>query len=59
LEPDFDVLFCQVEVRRQFDAPWTSDVAVEVELLLQLQKLGARVGSSCALILVEGLEIRA
>ena len=40
LEPNFDLTFRQIEQRRHFYAPWTAQVAVEVELLLQFHQLG-------------------
>ena len=44
LEPDLDLALAQVQHVRQLDAPTARQVAVEVELLLQLQRLVTSVG---------------
>lgn len=44
LEPDLDLAFGQVQGMSDVDTTTTSDVAVEVELLLQLEGLVAGVG---------------
>ena len=52
LEPDLDVTLREVQHGGQLDAARSGDVLVEVELLLQLQQLSARVGRARALVLV-------
>ena len=44
LEPDLDLPLGEVQQVRDLDAPTARQVLVEVELLLQLQSLVARVG---------------
>ena len=44
LEPDLDLALREAQRVRDLDAPPPREVAVEVELLLQLQGLVARVG---------------
>lgn len=50
LEPDLDVALGEAEGQRQLHAPRPRDVAVEKELLLELQQLGARVRSPRAFV---------
>ena len=45
LEPDFDLSLAEVEHVRDLDAPPARQVAVEVELFLELQRLVSRVRS--------------
>ena len=49
LEPDLDLALGQAERVRDLDAPPPRQVAVVVELLLQLQRLVARVGLAASL----------
>ena len=51
LKPDFDLSFCEVQGVSDLNAPPPGQVAVEVELLLQLQGLVAGVASARALVL--------
>ena len=44
LEPDLDLAFGEAERVRDLDASLAREVAVELELLLQLERLVARVG---------------
>ena len=46
LEPDFDLALGERQLVRDLDAPAPRQVAVVVELLLQLERLVARVGRS-------------
>ena len=48
LEPDLDLSFCEAERVRDLDAPPPRQVAIVVKLLLQLQRLVARVGLAAA-----------
>lgn len=50
LEPDLDVALGEAQGQRQLHAARPRDVAVEQELLLELQQLGARVGSPRAFV---------
>lgn len=50
LEPDLDVALGEAECERELHAARPRDVAVEQELLLELQQLGARVRSPRALV---------
>ena len=43
LEPDLDLPLREVQQGGHLDAAWTTEVAVEVELLLQFHQLGRRV----------------
>lgn len=51
LEPDFDLPLVQTQGVRDLDAPAATEVAVEVELFLQLQSLVAGVTGPGALTL--------
>ena len=50
LEPDLDLPLGEAERVRDLDAPSARQVAVEVELLLQLEHLVARVGGARPLV---------
>ena len=52
LEPDLDLAFGEAERVRDLDPATPGEVAVEVELLLQLERLVARVGRPRALRVV-------
>lgn len=52
LKPDLDVALGEAQGQRQLHAARSRDVAVEQELLLELQQLSARVGSPRALVFV-------
>ena len=54
LEPDLDLAFGEAECVRDLDAPTAGQVAVEVELLLELERLVARVGRPSSLRIVVG-----
>ena len=43
LEPDLDLSLGERQLTRQFDAPTARQVAVELEVLFQLERLEARV----------------
>jgi len=43
LEPDFDLSFAEVEHVSDFDASATRQIAIEVKLLFQLERLMTRV----------------
>jgi len=48
LEPDLDLALGEAERVRDLDAPLAREVAIELELFLQLQSLVARVGLTAA-----------
>ena len=55
LEPDFDLSLGETEQVRDLDAPAARQVAVVVELFLELQRLVASVRLTCSLRLVHTL----
>ncbi len=56
MEPDLDVSLGEVEHGRQLDPAGSRDVLVEVELLLELQQLTARVRCPRSLVVVQQIE---
>jgi len=58
LEPDFDLTLGEAEGVRDLDAPAPGQVPVEVELLLKLERLIARVGCPRSLRVVVSVRRR-
>lgn len=50
LEPDFDLSLRQIQCVRNFDSSSTSEIPIEMELLLKFQGLVAGVGCSGSLV---------